>query len=208
MNTPQRLDLQDMRTAAHQRNQQQLQFLLKRLLQSLTYYMALSVPLDCIRPFLDIFENNYPEETWVRTLLLSINMYGAKPNENVAEMALEQSFNTPGTANFLKAIYDLTQSMQDKHTPEARIGFMASSVVNAMMAQLVEAWYGKREKAWERVRDSQYDPTTGEYIDEKTTRIAYTFWTHPDTATMDTEAWLALADNIEQKLKRSESTTA
>lgn len=206
MNTQQRLDLQDMREAANKRNQQQLQFLLKRLLQSLNYYMALSVPLDSIRNFLEVFEDYYPEETWVRKLLLSINMYGATPSDTVAEMALQQSFSTPGTGNFLKAIYDLTQAMQDKHTPEARIGFMASAVVNAIMAQLAEAWYGKHEKAWKRVRDSPSDPITGEYIDEKATRIAYTFWTHPDTVTMDTEAWLTLADNIEQKLKRSESS--
>lgn len=202
MNTQQRLDLQDIRKAAQERNQQQLQFLLKRLLQGLNYYTALSVPLDCIREHLDTFERYYPEETWVRKLLLTINMYGTAPNENVVEMALEQSFPHPGTANFFKAIYDLTQSMQDKHTPEARIGFMASSVVNAIMAQLAESWYGKHEKAWERIRDSQYDPATGTYVDEKANRIAYTFWTHPETAKMDTEAWVALADNIGQKLTR------
>lgn len=205
MNIQQRLDLQDMRETAHERNQQQLQFLLKRILQSLDYYMALSVPLDSIRNFLEIFEGYYPEETWVRKLLLSINMYGMTPSDTVAEMALQQTFSIPGTGNFLKAVYDLTQAMQDKHTPEARIGFMASAVVNSIMAQLAEAWYGKREKAWERVRDSQSNPITGEYVDEKATRIAYTFWTHADTVTMDIEAWLALADNIEQKLKRSES---
>ena len=79
---------------------------------------------------------------------------------------------------------------------------MASSVVNAIMAQLAESWYGKYEKAWERIRDSQYDPTTGIYVDEKANRIAYTFWTHLETAKLDTKSWLALADNIEQKLER------
>jgi hypothetical protein len=206
MNNQQRLDLQDIRDAAYERNQQQLQFLLKRLLQSLNYYTALSVPLDSIRNFLEIFEDYYPEETWVRKLLLSINMYGLAPSEAVAEMALQQSFTIAGTGNFLKAVYDLTQAMQDKHTPEARIGFMASAVVNAIMAQLAEAWYGKRDKAWEGIRGSQHDLTTGEYVDEKASRIAYTFWIHPDTAKMDTETWLALADNIEGKLKRLEST--
>lgn len=206
MNTQQRLDLQEMRKAAQERNQQQLQFLLKRLLQNLGYYTALSIPLDRILQFLDTFESYCPEETWVRKLLLSINMYGATPNENIAEMALQQSFPSPGTANFFKAVYDLTQAMQDKHSPEARIGFMASAVVNAIMAQLAEAWYGKYEKAWKRIRDSQYDPTTGEYIDEKATRIAYTFWTHPETAKMDTDAWLSLADAIEQKLTRLKDT--
>lgn len=206
MNTQQRLDIQDMRKAAQERNQQVLQFLLKRLLQGLDYYTALSVPLDRIRCFLAIFEGYYPEETWVRKLLLAINMYGTIPNEGLAEMALQQTFPTPGTANFFKAVYDLTQSMQDKHTPESRVGFMASAVVNAIMAQLAEAWYGKYEKAWERIKDSQYDPATGEYIEEKANRIAYTFWTDPETAKMDTEAWLALADNIEQKLTRLKGT--
>src|SRR5689334_9770016 len=152
MDTQSRLDLEELRTAALQREQEKLQFLLKRLLQNLDYYMALSLPLERIQAFLPIFENYYPEETWVRKLLLMISNYGKAPDNDIAALALEQSFSAAGAANFLKAVYDLNQAMQDSNTPEVRIGFMASAVVNIIMADLAEAWYGKRPKAWEKIR--------------------------------------------------------
>ena len=105
------------------------------------YYVALAVPLERIRAFLPIFEQHYPDETWVKQLLLMINNYGKAPENDISEMALSQGFIVPGVGNFLKAVYDLTQAMQDKHTSEARVGFMASAVVNANMADLAYAWY-------------------------------------------------------------------
>jgi len=205
MNEQSQRDLTDLRAAAAERNQQQLQVLLKRLLRSLDYYVALSVPLERIWHWLPIFEKYYPEETWVRQLILAINSYGTVPDDSVAEMALQQQFNQPGAGNFIKAVYDTTQAMQDKHTGEARIGFMASAVVNAIMAELVEAWYGERDKAWQRVRENQFDPQTGEYSDPQATQIAYIFWTDERTSALDTGTWLEIAATIEAKFKRMEA---
>jgi len=193
MDTQARLDLQEFRASALERNQEQLQFLLKRLLQSLDYYMALVVPLERIQSFLPIFERYYPEENWVRKLLLMIINYGKAPDNDISEMALQQSFSAAGMGNFLKAVYDLTQAMRESNTPEVRIGFMASAVVNIIMAELAEAWYGKRPKAWERVR-------TGE--EPHASKIALTFWTDAQTAEADSAAWLAVAESIEAKLLR------
>lgn len=199
MDTQQRLDLEELRKVADSRNQEQLQFLLKRLLQRMEYYIALAVPLERIRAFLPVFEQHYPEETWVRQLLLMINNYGKAPENDISEMALSQGFTLPGAGNFLKAVYDLTQAMQDNHTSEARIGFMASAVVNANMADLAYAWYSEREKAWEKVRANQED--------EQATRIAYIFWTHPDTVALDKQIWHEVADSIEAKLTRLETSS-
>ncbi|MGB7339671.1 MAG: hypothetical protein WBC91_12325 [Phototrophicaceae bacterium] len=198
MDTQQRLDLKDLHQAAEARNQEQLQFLLKRLLQRMEYYVALTVPLERIRAFLPIFETHYPDETWVRQLLLMINNYGKAPENDISEMALQQDFDVAGVGNFLKAVFDLTQAMHDKHTSEARIGFMASAVVNATMAELVYNWYGERDKAWRLVQDNQGT--------EQANRIAYTFWTHPDTVALDKQHWHDLADSIEQKVTRLEKS--
>lgn len=200
MDTQQRLDLQDLRKEAQERNQEQLQFLLKRLLQRMEYYIALAVPLELIREFLPTFEAHYPDETWVRQLLLMINNYGKAPENDISEMALQQGFTVAGTGNFLKAVFDLTQAMQDKNTPEARIGFMASAVVNATMAELVHSWYGERDKAWELVRENPSD--------EQAQRIAYIFWTHADTAELDQHLWLKIADSIETKATRLETSSS
>lgn len=202
MNKQQELDLRDMREAAHKRDQARLQFLLKRLLQSMDFYVALSVPMERAVAFLDIFESYYPEERWVRTLLLAINSFGTSPDDSVAYQALSQGFSEPGAANYLKAVFDITQAMSSQHTGEARVGFLASAVVNGIMAELVEAWYGEREEAWQRVRANTIDPETGAASDPEATKIAYAFWSAPETAALDTASWLDVAHQLEKKLTR------
>ena len=206
MNPQHTRDLTDLRAAAAERNQEQLQFLLKRLLQSLNFFVALSVPVERLYNLLPTFERYYPDETWVRKLIVAIGAYGVAPDDTVAEMALQQSFTAPGMANYVKAVYDATQAMQDKHTPEARISFMASAVVNSVMAELADAWYGKYPSAWEKVRQSQQNPETGAYTDPKANTIVYTFWMSPETAERDTAIWLGIANNIEAKFRRMERT--
>jgi hypothetical protein len=194
MNDAQRRDLADLRQAAHERSPEQCQFLTKRLLGQLTLYAALSVALEQVWRFVDIFESYYPDEVWVRQLLVSIASYGVAPDDQVAEAALNQPFAEPGCANFLKAVYDVVQSMQQKHTPEARVSFMTSAIVNAIMAELVEAWYGERPAAWEHQRQHPGDPESLE--------LAYLFWTDADTAALDTACWLEVADRLEAALGR------
>lgn len=200
MNPQQQRDLKDLRAAAQTRQQEQLQFLLKRLLRSMDYYVALSVPLERLWHWLEIFESYYPDEVWVRKLLLAINAFGTQPDDSIAEQALQQNFSEPGTANYLKAVYDVTQAMQDKHTGEARVGYMTSAVVNSIMAELVEAWYGDHLDAWEQVRVNQ----DAARADEEAAAIAYQFWTASDTAALDQASWLEVATTVEQRLTRLE----
>ncbi len=194
MNDAQRRDLADLRAAAHERNPEQCQFLTKRLLGQLSLYVALSVALEQVWRFVDIFESYYPDEGWVRRMLVSIASYGMAPDDQVAEAALSQSFTEPGCANFLKAVYDVVQAMQQKHTPEARVSFMTSAIVNAIMAELVEAWYGERPEAWAHQREHPGDPEALE--------LAYLFWIDDDTAALDTTCWLEVADRLEKALTR------
>lgn len=202
MNAAQEQDLNDLRLAAQQRDQMQLQFLLKRLLRGMEFYVALSVPVERAAGYIDIFESYYPDETWVRQLLLAINAFGTKPDDSIAEAALSQQFTAPGAGNFLKSVYDITQAMNNTHTLDARVGFLASAVVNEIMAELAEAYYGEREEDWRRVRANQFDAETGEASDPGAADIAYQFWIAPETAALDTGSWLAVAASIEQKLRR------
>lgn len=204
MNAQQIANIQNIRKAAQERNQEELQFLIKLLLQDLSYYVALSVPLERIYKFLDIFESYYPQEEWVRKLILAINSFGMAPDDTIIEMALQQPFEAPGMGNFIKAVYDTIQAMQDRHTNEARLGYIASAIVNIIMAELAEAWYGERLEQWKRVRGNQYDPLTGSYTDPEATEIAYRFWVDPTTAALDTASWLEITDSVEQRLKRLE----
>jgi hypothetical protein len=194
MTEAQRRDLADLRAAARDRSPEQCQFLTKRLLGQLSLYAALSVVLEQVWRFVDLFESYYPEEVWVRRLLVSIASYGTALDDQTAEAALSQSFTEPGCANFIKAVYDVVQAMQQKHTPEARVSFLTSAVVNAVMAELVEAWYGERPEAWAHQRAYPDDPESLE--------LAYLFWTDAGTAALDTACWLEVADRLEKALSR------
>jgi hypothetical protein len=199
----QQRDLTMLREAAQERNQEQVQFYAKRLLMALPYYYALAIVVERLVAFLPRFEEAHPEEKWVRQQLLLINAYGAALDDTVAEMAMQQSFDTPGAMNYLKAFYDLVQSMQERHTGEARVGFMTSALVNVVMAELADAWYSGRPFAWERVRRNAFDPNTGQYTDPEATQMAYRFWVDESTSERDKAAWLAIADQIESALDRT-----
>lgn len=193
--------LKALRQAAHARDPEQVQFQTKQLLISLEYYYALAVVIEAVRDFLEIFESYYPEETWVRRLLLMMTSYGTAPDDSVAEIALSREFEAPGCGNYLKAVYDLTQAMQSKHGGESRIGYMTSAIQNAIMAELVEAYYGEREGDWQTVRQAQRsDP--GGALHQEAAAIAYAFWTDDETAALDTALWLQIAGRIERTLTR------
>jgi hypothetical protein len=194
MNEAIQRDLKDLRASAEARDPQQVQFLTKRLLGQMEYYPALALIVKRVHDFVDLFESYYPDEMWIRKALVTIASYGTAPDEGVAEMALNQQYNEPGCGNFLKAIYDVTQCMQKKHTGEARISFMTSALVNVVMAELVEAWYGEREELWETVRADQTSLEAQE--------IAYAFWMDEDIVILDTACWLEIADQLEASFMR------
>jgi len=198
----QRRDIQSLRQAIDARLADQTQFYIKRLFMGAPYYYSIAVVMDALQLFLPTFETIYPDEIWVRQLLLSVNSFGTAPSDTVAEMALNQQFDAPGVMNFLKAVYDLTQAMNDKHTNEARVGFITSSVVNVVMASVVHNWYGTREKAWIKVRKNRIDPATGQYTDPVATEIAYKFWTDEATITYEKETWHRITDALERALQR------
>lgn len=194
MNDAQRRDMADLRSAAYQRDPQQVQFLTKRLLSQLNFFGALTVALEQVHGFLYLFESYYPDETWVRKMLVSITSFGVAPDDQIAEMALSQSFSAPGCGNFIKAVYDITQSMQKRHTLESRTGYLTSALVNAIMAELVEAWYGNHADAWLFQREHPEDP--------QAQAVSYEFWTDTETAALDTACWLEVADRLETALLR------
>ncbi len=199
---PQR-DLDALRDAAHSRDPEARQFLLKSLLLKLEFFGAMAVAAAQVYPFMDAFEAHYPEETWPRQLIMGIINFGQSPDESIPEMALQQDFAMPGAGNFLKAIHDIAQAMQARHQLQARIGFLVSATVNAAMAQVVHGWYAERPDDWARVRANRYDAAAGTYSDPDATQIAYQFWTDPATAQHDQQLWLAVADSIERELARA-----
>lgn len=195
INDAQRRDLIDLRQQITSRNHEQIQFLVKRLLLQIEFFYALSVVVEQAYSLLDLFESYYPEETWVRQMLLQVTTFGVAPEDSVAEMALSQPFHVPGMGNYIKAVYDLTQAMQAKHGYESRIGYMTSALANLVMAELVEAWYGDEDDLWQLVRA---EPDTPENL-----MVAYQFWIDPTTAQLDQQNWQRIADSLEKLLIRA-----
>ena len=75
-----------------------------------------------------------------------------------------------------------------------RIGYLVSATVNAIMAELVEHYYGRHLDRWALVRGNPEAPEARE--------IAYAFWTDEEIALLDTDHWLQVADSIEKHLQR------
>ena len=183
--------IDQLRDAAEAREPERCQFLLKTLFLDLEFYPALAIVVERAQSFLEAFELYYPEGQFARRILMQIVNTGTAPARLPPEA--QRDFEYPGAANYMKALSDLAYALQPGPLPP-RIGYLASAAVNAIMAELVEHYYGRRPDAWRIVRAQ---PETAE-----AKAIALDFWTDEEVALLDTDHWLSLADSIEAQLRR------
>lgn len=186
--------LTELRKAAEARDPERCQFLLKTLFMELDFYLALAVVIERTRSFLETFETYYPDGVFARRILMQMVNTGTAPARLPPEAL--RDFEYPGAANFMKALSDLAHALQPGPLPP-RIGYLVSATVNAIMAELVEHYYGPRPQAWAAVRAAPEAPAASE--------IAYAFWTDDDIALLDSDGWLQAADSIERQLQRQHS---
>jgi hypothetical protein len=183
--------LEQLRVAAEARDPDRCQFLLKSLFMGMEFYLALAVVIERASAFLPAFEHYYPDGAFARQILMQMVNTGTAPARLPPEAL--RDFETPGAANFMKALSDLAHALQPGPLPP-RIGYLVSATVNAIMAELVEHYYGQNMDHWNTVRDNPESP--------EARQIAYQFWTDEDVALLDTDHWLGVADSIETHLRR------
>lgn len=183
--------LAQLRQAAEARDPEQCQFLLKTLFMNMEFFYAFAVVVERAQSFLEIFEHYYPDTPFARQILMQMVNTGTAPAKLPPEAL--RDFEYPGAANYMKALGDMAHALQNGPLPP-RIGYLVSATVNAIMAELVEHYYGARPEQWQFVRKNSSDP--------KAQQIAYAFWTDEDVALLDTDHWLQIADSVEGKLER------
>ena len=189
MSTQERLE--QLRQAAEARDPEQCQFLLKSLLMKMEFFLAVAVVIERAQSFLETFEHYYPNAKFTRQILMQMVNTGTAPARLPPEA--RRSFDYPGAANYMKALADLAHALQKGPLPP-RIGCLVSAAANAIMAELVEHYYGRHIDDWIFLRQHPADP--------KSQEIARAFWTDADVALLDTDHWLQVADSIEKKLAR------
>ena len=155
------------------------------------FYLALAVVIERAQSFLETFEHYYPEGKFARQILTQMVNTGTAPSRLPPEAL--RDFEYPGGANFMKALSDLAHALQPGPLPP-RIGYLVEATVNAIMAELVEHYYGRRMEAWQFQRANPEAPRARE--------IAYAFWIDDEIALLDTDHWLSLADSVEAQLRR------
>ncbi len=187
----QQTTIDQLRRFAEKRDPDRCQFLLKKLFMGMDFYLALAVVIERAQSFLDTFEHYYPDGGFARQILMQMVNTGTAPSRLPPEA--QRDFEYPGAANFMKALSDLAHALQPGPLPP-RIGYLVSATANAIMAELVEQYYGPRIDAWLTVRANP------ESTDARA--IAYAFWTDEDVALLDTDHWLAVTDSIEEQLRR------
>lgn len=183
--------LNRLRQAAEARDPERCQFLLKTLFLDMEFYAALAVAIERAQSFLETFELYYPEGIFARQILMRMVNTGTAPARLPPEA--QRDFDFPGGANFMKALSDLAHALQPGPLPP-RIGYLVEATVNAIMAELVEHYYGARMDHWQIVRGQPEAPAARE--------IAYAFWMDEEVALLDTDHWLSVADSVEAHLAR------
>ena len=183
--------VKQLRHAAEKRDPEQSQFLLKKLFMEMDFYLALAVVVERAQSFLETFEHYYPDARFARQILVQMVNTGTAPSRLPPEAL--RDFEAPGAANYMKALSDLAHALQQGPLPP-RIGYLVSATVNAIMAELVEHYYGRHLDRWALVRENPEAPEARE--------IAYAFWTDEEIALLDTDHWLQVAESIETHLQR------
>lgn len=185
------LAIDQLREAAEARDPERCQFLLKTLFMDMEFYTALAVAIERAQSFLETFELYYPDGQFARRILTQMVNTGTAPSRLPPEA--ERDFDYPGAANYMKALSDLAHALQPGPLPP-RVGYLVSATVNAIMAELVEHYYGRRLQAWRILRAKPDAPAARQ--------IALGFWTDEEVALLDTDHWLGVADSIETQLRR------
>lgn len=182
-------DLNQLRMAAREREWTTLQDTFKRLIANLEPLVALSIAANRATSFLPIFEAYYPEAGWVRELLLTVVSYASAPDE-LPEHAVMQ-FPSPGCGNFIRAVFDLARGVQAKYTVFERYSHITNATANAILAELSALYFAERLDEFEGLRAAQAGYQA----------VQYRFWTDDVVAVRDTQLWLAVADEVEAKLR-------
>ena len=179
--------LEQLRISAEARDPERCQFLLKSLLMDMAFYHALAVVIERAQSFLETFELYHSDGGFARQILMQMVNTGTAPVRLPPEAMQDLDF--PGGANYMKALSDMAHALQQGPLPP-RIGYLVSATVNAIMAELVEHYYGRRPEAWALVNQQP--------ADSRAQDIAYAFWTDEEVALLDTDHWLQVADSIER----------
>lgn len=188
-----------LRAAAEAREWTVLQDTLTGLLMEIDFFYGVEIAVTRAHNHLPIFEAAHPDAGWVRSLLVWITSYGAAP-ANLPPQA-GTPHNSPGAANYIAGLIDLTRAMERMTPLDNRVRFLASAISNTILAELAAAWYGHYPEAWDAQQEhgDEIDETTGLNVRQA---IQAEFWLDEGTAERDTAAWLSVADAIAKKVNR------
>ncbi len=190
--------LNRLRAAARERDWSVLQDTLADALGEVEYFAGLEIGLTRAHDHLPIFEQHHPDASWARALLVWLASYGAPPADLPMDAGLPH--DSPGANNFVTALVELARSTERKTPYMNRIRFLANAIGNLIVADLAAYWYSENDDMWDfqQIHGSEIDEETGEPISQ----IVYaSFWMDDEVAARDTAAWLAIADQLERKMK-------
>ena len=192
-------DLERLRDAARHRDWGAAQEALTRVLMVVEFYSGLEIALTRLHNHLSVFERDHPEAMWARQMLVSVVSFGIAPHGLPPEAS--QTYSSPGAANFLSGLFDVLRSVERRTPLENRVRFLASAISHALLADLAAYWYGEHPEAWAQQQEhgDEADLETGYTIRQQ---VYATFWLDEAVAKQDTAAWLAVAGDIEAKLKK------
>jgi len=190
--------LERLRTAAVERDWSVLQDTLADALGEVEYFVGLEIGLNRAHDHLTFFEQYHPDASWARALLVWMASYGAPPADLPMDAGLPH--DSPGANNFVTALVELARSAERKTPYMNRVRFLANAIGNLIVADLAAYWYSQNDDMWDFQQEhgSEIDEETGAPISQT---IYASFWLDDEVAARDTAAWLAIADQIERKMK-------
>jgi len=192
-------DLRELRKLASQREWNEQQVVIDRLLMRLNQTECVGLGIQYIEAYIPRFEHYYPEQTWPRRLLNRFKAaLSADPNQSSwpeAPDEFTENYPKPGAGNFRNALLELWKIGTGLSDAYHRARQTRRSIYAIFMADLTESWGRSNPELWDRYRHPQN--THDMFV------LPYQRWMSPEIAERDISNWLRLANDIEKRLEQS-----
>jgi hypothetical protein len=202
-------NLQKLREAAAARDWKAYYVILPALLAFLPAADAVEFALAQLRAYLPRFERYHPDVVWPRRRLRKLSMSGPEYMTIQKQPWLPEAryeYRTPGSDHFVQAIGRAWQAAVNVGEPDVCIPHVVAATGSVRIADLEEFWYGPRPGRWDDwVLACKTPISEGDTGRHTVWKVGIIFERDPETQRRDTAAWMAVADELERRIKQNKN---
>jgi hypothetical protein len=190
---PAAAELQALRRAADQGDWNGCRDATERLMLRLPVRQAVKLTHEQVARRISMFERHHPHVPWVRAFIEASGGGGAEVEGREWPEA-ENDFSGPGANTFTGAVESLWRGSLSLDDPRECVEHLVDAISGAIMAERVESWGLRHPGLWA----SWFRLATEGNGDPALTDIQVHMMEDPEAARLQREAWMDVAQRLEE----------